>query len=847
MIFGSTSYLPVTLVLATAVSAAVGCVEPTNPCDPAADAETSAQGTKLTGRVVDVDGEGLAGIVVTIEGSARGVVSGADGGFVFDSIGPSASGYVLRALPAAPDVGGTKASPPVACLQTVDTGDLVVVRPRAAPEVELVKAVSSTSLLVAFGAGTALGVEDDSEAAITASTLYVDGGTARSPEGVVSDCRARNETAPRTWRVQVRPPFDTWHDGVVSAFPWMAGDAALAAATVAEGGAHGRADDVETGGVLFDERVEDVCGMALCAQFSYLEETLSDARARCALVVGYKQGDEVRGLDAYGTYEVRVLSETRVDDDVSENFALPSRVVSQASGAPGQTSLVPAALLPLVDAGGAALDARTLEVQTIVAVAGSRFALVEAQGMRVLGGGDDVLAANGESETLQDDLPQGALATDVAAAERMTDDLLDDGDTEAVALATLPAGSWLRVVKMGDAGAMVEKVYVGATSSAAQEGPGAAREIVESAEARVPFSPSGTGLGSLRGFSYLVPTDTSLVTAGTNPRDAYVMLYERGFVLLENGREDDLVLARFAEASSVEGGFAMSWADPVSGEEDAEQDVDLAERGSAFGGRCADVRTESPDGARQAFGATDAGSDLQGQKRTAVAVCYDWANAHAEAVDFRDVEVLEGTDVRHLIADATNDRVIVLPHAALTGQVGALAANTVSVSVGRQPVALSPSRVLDCGLGQHERVMLVANAGSNDVSVLGERDGAVQELAVLSLSFAPVGFVDDREGPTCSAPFVWAIAAQGELLPIDMRGAPSVPLCDGAPCAISSRGRATTGAVAHLPDPEVFAATAYRAVVGGQGLLGELGFFRPGALRGAAYDFGIGSRPSTSR
>jgi hypothetical protein len=823
------------LCVSAALVAATGCVDPTNPCDPAAPVDVARQGTRVTGRVVDQDGRALAGVVVSVGGVAVTAVSGDDGAFALADLPPSPGGYALQALPVAPDVGGSVRTAPLTCLAALDAGDLVVVHPRQPPEVELVRAVTDTSLLVAFGAGDA----GDDVAGADVLAFYDDPATGfRNPVEIAADCRARSGAAARTWRVQVRPPFDTWHDAVTSAFPWIAGAVAVGDASIVDGDVPvaAPAGAFLDGDVLLDERVDDFCGAALCAQFSYLEPSLGDARARCANVVGYVHDGVVVGLEAFGSYEVRVLSETRVDDDVAARYALPALVSSGVTGGIGQTSLVPGALLPLVDNTGAAIDDRDIDVESVVATSGGRFAVVEPDGVRVLGGGDDVLPANGDTREL-DGAPQGALATDSAADESAVQDFLDDGDTRARALSSLPAGDWVRIVKESDVRANIEKVFVGATAEAVQGDVAAERALVETAEARLPLSPSGTTLGPLRALSYLDPGDRSLADAAANPDDAYLMLYARGFVLVENGPTNDLALATFVDAADGQGSFTTDWADPVSSP-DALPGSPLEPPTSGFGGRCASVVARDENDLDGAFGVVGAGADLQGVARTEVAVCYDWSAAHAEDVDFRDAEVLPGPNPLHLIADAANNRVVLLRASALAGQEGPLSSTTEEVAVGRQPVALTRSRSLDCsGAGADIDVVLVANAGSGDISVLADDGAGLSEIAVAELPEPPVAFVDDVEGPSCSAPFAWVIAVDGRLFPIDMRGAPSVPQCDGGPCAIASRGRAIAGAIAHRASNDPLAPSSSRAVVGGQGLVGELGFFRPAALPGNAFAF----------
>ncbi|MDP2340105.1 MAG: carboxypeptidase regulatory-like domain-containing protein [Deltaproteobacteria bacterium] len=807
------------------------CVEATNPCDPSSSAAVQAEGTAIVGRVIDQDGNGVVGVTVTVLGLSDTVVSGDDGAYAIDGVPPSLEGYTVRAEPAAPLQGGTRVVGAVGCQQRIEGADVVVAVPLDAPEVELVRSVTATSLMVAFGSGDAIGTAPPvSEEGVESGAFYD-----AAPEGedesdeqyrgvfdVSSDCRARANQAARAWRVQVRPPFDTWHDAVLNAFPWVDGDDAVAGAGAPESAG------AFLDGSLVAERTEDFCAAALCAQFAYLEATLSDSRARCANVVGYVVDGAARGLDPFGSYEVRVLTERKIDPQLVLDFALAERVASAAPAGSAQLSLVPGALLPLVDASGLPLDARGLRVQSVVATGGGRFNLIEETGVRVFGGGGDVLANAGVADVAAG-APQDAVALDGLTDGNARAEFLDDGDgvTGAVALNALPAGDWLRVVKEGvDGGAVVEKIYIGADAAAGESGPALPIRLLNDAvEAALAFSPTTSALGSLRALTYLDPGGLSLDDDAANPQDAYLMLYRTGFVLVENGLRGSVALSGLADAKDVAGGAGFisspeSW-DAVPAPDDATL--------SAFGGACAAVEAEN-GGAAAFFARDPILRDRAGALRTEISACYDFAAVEFD-VDLRDAEVLPGLEPLHLFADAGADRVLVFRANALSGNDGPLLATRQEVSVGREPTALTRSRLLDCGGGGDDvDVVLVANAGSADVSVLRDVGGGViEEVAVAALPEPPVGFVDDAEGTTCSDPFAWAIGADGRMFPIDMRGVPSVPLCEGVACQISSRGRARSGAVAHIVDRPA------RTIVGGAGLVGEIGFFRPAALPGGAF------------
>jgi hypothetical protein len=793
--------LPVpALAFAFAVPA---CVAPSNPCDPGAPIDAQAEGTVLGGRVVDDTGAGVAGVTVAVVGFPFTAVSGSDGAWRLENIPPSPTGYTLRAEVLAPRVGGTTSIESLGCKEQRDDVELVVVAPVDPPEVEIVRAVDATSLVVAFGSGD----DGNLDAQEVAAYYDVDGGF-RTIDDVAAGCAARLDDAPRSWRVQVRPPFDTWHDAVLSAFPWATGEEV---AVSSPGGA------AAVDGALIAERTEDFCAAALCAQFAYLDTSLSDPRARCANVVGFVDEGVVAPLEPFGTYDVRVLTETRVTADLVERFALPELVTSAAPAAGRQMSLVPGSLLPLIDNTGAPIDTRDVAVHTVLATAGGRFALVSEGEVTVLGGGDDVL---GDAEgTLNGAAPQGALAEDALTNTTANADLFDDGDDadNATAVAALAAGDWLRVVKEGDAGAVVEKVYIGADAAAGELGADVIeRRVVDDAELTLPVSPTRSPLGALRAISYLNPGAVALSDATANPDDAYLLLHRTGFVLVENSREGQLRLNGFAPDDEGAPALSDTFADGVDG------------NSSGLGGACA-ATVAAAGGAFTLERAEDDADD--GAARVELSLCYDVAAATNVDVDFRDADVIaDAAGPVHVIVDAKNDRVVRVDAAALTDPNQPLHAALQGLPVGRAPTAIARSRMLDCGEGGSGdvEVVLVANSGSADVSVVAVDGPGLAERAIVPLPEAPVGFLDDADGPTCASPFAWAIAADGQLFPIDMRGVPSAPLCDGDVCRIGTRGRARSGAVGQRGGTS-------RALVGGVGLVGELGFFRPKALTGGAF------------
>ena len=794
------------------------CFEPTNPCDPAADLEVQGQGTRLAGVVVDQHGAPLAGVPVTVASRGATQVSGLSGEFAFEGL-PPADDYELVALPTAPLVGGRAHTGPLACRSTLDDVVVVVVVPPASPEIELVRATGERRLFVAFGA---IGSDDPGEL----EGFFDDGEMARDAATVTAQCAEQSNSAALRYRVQVRSPFAEWQDARLSPFPWVD---PMSLALAAEGGAIAARDLSLVG-------VDDLCAAALCTRFAYLEDSLHDARARCAEVIGVVTGQDEQGgdivepLEAYGSYQVRVRSELRTDDAQRSTYALPERILAAAPAVPAQMSLLPGSLLPVVDGNG---NPRTVgTVRAIQPTAGGRFALLEGSSLALIGDGADVLDESAESNVGSWDAAQGAMGVDATAEAAMTNDFMGEATPTAVVhpLAVLPSGSWLRVIRWVDdevssPTTSIEKVYVGSDAATARGGPDPAGEAANAVEPAMSIDPAAEQTGSaLRAFSYLTPFDGSLMEAGVNPPDAYVLLYRTAFVMMEQGNVNDMSLGWFAGGAGMDaatGDYGVGWA----ADADAENDV------GAFTGTCANLANVGDPNLVEDMGVLD---------RKRVSVCYDVAAALDEPVDLRDLKLLanEGAPV-HVMADAQNDRVLLASTAALTcagcitGGVVPLATEMVSLSVGREPVALARSRTLDCsGSDANREVMLVANHGSGDLSVLAQDSGELREVAVIPLPASPAGFLDDPLGPSCTDPFVWVLADDGQLIPVDMRGEPGVPRCGEGECTLGTRGRGTVGGVQRRSDGLTGSG---RALVGGPGLLGELGFFRPNALRGAAY------------
>ncbi len=783
-----------TIVAVVLLSVLSACVQPDNPCDPSASTERRSEGTSISGLVRDQSGAPLAGIPVSAIGQALTAVSGPEGAFTLKGL-PPASGYEITPLVAPPLLAGRTRSPALQCRAALRDVVVVVVVPPASPDVEIVQASGDARMFVAFGGIAVPGT--------LAQDMYASGGVDagfRAPEAVADDCRGSIASAAITFRLQVRAPFGQWSDAVLTQFPW-----ADPPADPDNGGCAYTAQLLEQHSELYQTRTDDTCGAALCSQFALLDPTLTHEQARCAEVVGVMGPDGlVHALERFADYRVRVLAEHNIDSATRTALSLPDRVTGAAAAGDAQVSLVPGTLLPVADASGAAYDGGGDNIVALTVVSGGRFVAVDDNSMLVLGDGSDAL----QGAALSANVTQDAAGTDGNASDAMTASMFADAPPDARAVTALAAGSWVRLVRRSSADkkSAILKLYVGEQAGATPN----ADEVVSNAiNPTLPFDIDVAG--AVQAISYLGRPSGVLSSAGTNPADAYVLLNRSGFLLFE-------------ERPSVGAGGLLDALDDVTR---------LSLFAGGVGGACDAV-----------VGTTFTGPGIAAVPRSGA--CFDVGAALDGAVDLRDVEALDNADGISspllIIADAQNDRVLSATAAQLTGAeragvetLGALMART-QIAVGREPVALSRSTLLHCDGGTSQPVLLVANRQSGDVSVLGyDGANALVELDVAPVPGAPVGFADDADGPSCDDPFAWIIGEDGRVFPLDMRDTPAVPLCHERPCDVGTRGRAALGAVGRPQAIAGDAAPHARIMLGGPGLLGELGFFVPQSLAGGGF------------
>ena len=770
----------------TSLVAAVGlsaCVAPENPCDPAADPSARAT-SSLSGRVVDQDGAPVAGVTVLIRGRGETTLSQADGGFVLDGLPPNDGtlGYELIASPPSPLVGGRAVAPPLACEDEAPDLELVVVRPPATPEAEVVQATAPDRLFVAFASSG----EDPGALALPSS-----------PAEALAACALDDDDGGVRYRVEVRPPFGTWQPTLLSVDPRL-DLGAIAGAREA--------------GLV--ESISEPCSRALCAHFIYANPELKSESARCAEVWGVLD-DEVDGgfrpLEPFGSYQVRVVAERALDDKLIER-QLPPTVRSPDTAAPAQISLAPTSLLPVPlhpDPATSEEHARALDIECVVPVAQGRFAMIDSAGLRVVGMAEDVdptayADARGVSDGAMavDDDGSSAAAGEVAA---------DDGSAAAI----LPAGPWVRVWKrmgdpaLGPVSSKIEKVFIGARSHDEAHGDAGAEPVFNLDVA----APGMEGL--FRGMTWLSHPQGRV--AEYDPADGYLLFFREGFVVLE--REDPTRTNGDLLASHMGADFSGNLYSGAYAGEPAPTTGEVV----ALSGFCEQMgsdavgMTEEPDGTR------------------VVRMCFNLAAALGEDLDLRGAgmlqaapEVVDPTQTMHVFVDGEGDRVLAVRTDRLAGSGELpLVEYLQRVPVGVRPTTLASSRVLECeGQTVGSPVLLVANQGSQDVSVLEITDPVamtLDEVAAIPLPAVPLAFLADPDGPTCEDPYGWIVVEDGRMFPLDLRAHKlEIPSCDGAPCGVSTRGRARGGAVARD------ALGRGRVVVGGRGLLSEVGFLRPG-------------------
>lgn len=752
------------VLVAASLGVVGGCLGPTNPCDPEADADQQRTST-LSGVVKDQTGAPLSGVTVTIPGHATPAISGDDGGFRFSDLPPNATGqgYEVIALPDEPAVGGRVLAPPLGCKDAVSGVELVVAVPPASPEVEITQATSAERLMVAF-------------AAASGSTRYV---------------------------VEVRAPFETWQPAVLAKEPSFALEGATA-----------EPDETSAADSSSEEEAR-----GFCEAFRYALPVLDNENARCAEVVGTRSGEDILPLDAHGSYEVRVRAEAVLAGELVTTQRLPDLVRSAAAGVPGELSLVPTALLPIMldpDEETHAEKLRTMDIDAVVPVADGRFAMLGrgagSDGMMIVGNAASTAPDVYESSNAA---PAEAMAYDadseVAAAE-----VSEDSGT---GLAILPAGRWVRVWKRFvdpgtfEARSQVEKVFIGETSLLESH--------TDQPEPEFGFDLEQAGLGGdLRAFSWLVQPEGRLVGEGPyNPPDGYLLLLRSGYVLLE--RE----------------GFA-GFAEPLL-QVFAEDLEDGAADGIYGGGGSADSPNAMTTGVCQQLGQGALGVEgALGQR--SIRACLDLEGALGQALDLTDVEILRSRpdatlprETFHVLADAAGDRVLAVKSDALLGREGLPLVDLLSdVPTGVQPGAMTDSRLLSCAHDAETPVVLVGNRGSLDVSVLavaGSGPSArVEEIAIVAMPGVPMRFLDDPDGAGCVDPYTWVVLDDGRMVALDMREERlGVPTCGDEACAVRSSERSPVGGVSRN------AAGKSRVVVGGRGMLGEVGFLRPssGATR----------------
>jgi hypothetical protein len=756
-----------------AVASFTACLPATNPCDPASD-PSIRRTASISGMVVDQAGAPVAGVPVFISGAGDSKVSGDDGTFTFPALLPNddGRGYEIIAVPQAPIAGGRAVADSLGCNEAQVDVLVPVVVPPASPEVEITQATAPDRLFVAFAAAS------DKVVDVTDVNLHA----------TINACDAPSSDI--TYRVEVRAPFGTWLEAVLAHAPVPMGEAGVI---------HDDAEGTRVVSVSTLGTVDDACARATCGYYSYAYASLAEnTNARCAEVVGYRTASgEPAPLTAYERYEVRVRADVHVAD--SEARALPKIVSSSATAAPGELSLTPTAVLPVPMAGDDETDATLradIDIRGAAPINKNRFALIDREGMVVVGGG-----------TLSDGEIRGVMGMDPAISEGMvvdngtTADAMDEIMTDSgdAAISLLPAGKWVRVWKRRAQDSMIDKVFVGAFPGDAPQNANPPQPVFD-----VDMLFPGAA-DAFRGFHWLARPAGTLVGGPYDPPDAYLLLFAKGIVILEQqpAGSSETAMMDGATTSLIDASFPTT--------------------NGAPGSLCAAVN---------ALGVvtTSAG--------TTYGACWDLRTLNP-SISLADLQILatdpESTDPAttfHIFADEAGDEVVVIKSEHLLLRNLPDSATSIvdvvrTLRVGLNPSALQPTQMLDCANDTKRPVMVVANRGSQDLSILALATGGVSashvvETAVVPLPAVPVRFFADPVGPTCEDPYLWVVADDGRTFPVDMRiDRLSIPLCGSSECAVETRSRARVGAVGRNEKGRG------RVLLGGKGVLSEVGFLRP--------------------
>jgi hypothetical protein len=770
---------------ACCLAAFTACLPATNPCDPAADPNIRRTAS-ISGVVVDQNDNPVPGVPVFISGAGDSKVSGDDGTFTFDALLPNddGRGYEIIAVPQAPTAGGRTVAPTLSCQEDVSDVKVPVVVPPPSPEVEISQATAPDRLLVAFAAATdeETGVDETN----IAETLSACGTSASSI----------------SYRIEVRAPFGTWSEAVLAKSPVATGEAG-ALAVVGDDPTAMPPEDAPANvtDLVTKPSTDDRCARATCGFYSYAYPALADnANARCVEVVGLRAADgSETSLEAYERYEVRVRADIHVAD--AELNALPKTVSSAATAAPGELSLTPTAVLPVPLSPDLETDKvlrAAIDIKSAAPINKNRFALISGDGMVVVGAGTlevgEVRAVMGMDPVTSEGLMLDNTTTAAAENEVMA----NDGDA---AISLLPAGKWVRVWKRRANDSMIDKVFIGA-----YPGETAANPNPEQPTFDVDMMFPGAA-DAFRGFHWLARPAGTLTEGPYNPPDAYMLLFTKGIVILEQSASSGTDPAMMGGTTTnsmtsfypgYDGGIGGSLCNAVN-------DLGVFDNadGSTTYGACWDLRTLNPD----------------------------IALADTKILAVRSDDTSPSATF-HVFADEAGDAVVIVKSEHLIMQNVPAAASSIvdvaaTVQVGLFPSALQPTQLLDCSNETAEPVMVVANRGSQDLSILrvsGDGTSAfdVVETAVVPLPAVPVSFFPDPVGPTCEDPYLWVVADDGRTFPVDMRiDRLSIPVCGEAVCAVETRSRARVGAVGRN------ASGRGRVLLGGKGVLSEVGYLRP--------------------